>query len=43
MDFSTMLRKIKQKQYRSKEEFELDLELIWENCFTYNTGEVRFE
>ena len=41
MDFQTMSRKVKQKQYKSKAEFSDDLELIWSNCFTYNTGDVR--
>lgn len=41
MDFQTMLKKVKQKQYKSKREFAEDLELIWNNCFTYNTGDVR--
>ena len=40
MDFQSMLRKVKQKQYKSKAEFKDDLELIWSNCFTYNTGDV---
>ena len=41
MDFQTMTRKVKQKQYKSKAEFRDDLELIWANCSTYNTGDVR--
>ncbi|KAI3611684.1 saga complex protein [Moniliophthora roreri] len=36
MDFQTMLRKVKQKQYKSKKEFKDDLDLIWSNCLTYN-------
>lgn len=36
-----MLKKVKQKQYKSKREFEDDLDLIWTNCFTYNSTEVR--
>ncbi|KAJ3520663.1 hypothetical protein NM688_g9130 [Phlebia brevispora] len=43
MDLQTMLRKVKQKQYKSKREFEDDLDLIWSNCFTYNSTEVRHE
>ncbi|TFK33829.1 hypothetical protein BDQ12DRAFT_727456 [Crucibulum laeve] len=39
MDFQTMLKKVKQKQYKSKREFQDDLELIWSNCFTYNATE----
>jgi hypothetical protein len=40
MDFQTMLKKVKQKQYKSKREFKDDLDLIWSNCFTYNATEV---
>ncbi|TFK71075.1 hypothetical protein BDN72DRAFT_487042 [Pluteus cervinus] len=39
MDFQTMLKKVKQKQYKSKREFEDDLDLIWSNCNTYNAAE----
>ncbi|KAF8873938.1 hypothetical protein BD779DRAFT_1568335 [Infundibulicybe gibba] len=39
MDFQTMLKKVKQKQYKSKREFMDDLELIWSNCYTYNATE----
>lgn len=41
MDFQTMQRKVKQKAYKSKREFQDDLDLIWTNCFTYNALEVR--
>ena len=41
MDFQTMLKKVKQKQYKSKREFKDDLDLIWSNCLTYNAAEVR--
>ena len=41
MDFQTMLRKVKQKNYRSKREFQDDLDLIWTNCYTYNASEVK--
>ena len=41
MDLQTMLKKVKQKQYKSKREFKDDLDLIWSNCFTYNSTEVR--
>lgn len=37
-----MLRKVKQKQYKSKKEFQDDLDLIWSNCYTYNATEVSF-
>lgn len=40
MDFATMLKKVKSKQYKSKREFKDDLELIWANCYTYNAAEV---
>jgi transcriptional activator SPT7 len=40
MDLQTMLKKVKQKQYKSKREFKDDLDLIWSNCFTYNATEV---
>ncbi|KAM6502915.1 hypothetical protein JOM56_002892 [Amanita muscaria] len=39
MDLQTMLKKVKQKQYKSKREFQDDLDLIWCNCFTYNAAE----
>ncbi|KAF9476670.1 hypothetical protein BDN70DRAFT_882134 [Pholiota conissans] len=39
MDFQTMLKKVKQKQYKSKREFKDDLDLIWSNCLTYNAAE----
>ncbi|KAI0087073.1 hypothetical protein BDY19DRAFT_955929 [Irpex rosettiformis] len=39
MDFQTMQRKVKQKAYKSKREFQDDLDLIWSNCFTYNALE----
>ncbi|EJD08192.1 uncharacterized protein FOMMEDRAFT_164896 [Fomitiporia mediterranea MF3/22] len=34
-----MIRKIKQKSYKSKVEFQDDFELIWSNCFVYNTDD----
>jgi len=40
MDFQTMSKKVKQKQYKSKREFKDDLELIWSNCYTYNASDV---
>ncbi|KAF8161610.1 hypothetical protein B0H34DRAFT_841288 [Crassisporium funariophilum] len=39
MDLQTMLKKVKQKQYKSKRDFKDDLDLIWSNCFTYNAAE----
>ncbi|KAF8058681.1 hypothetical protein FPV67DRAFT_1720647 [Lyophyllum atratum] len=41
MDFTTMLKKVKSKQYKSKREFKDDLELIWSNCLTYNAAEIH--
>lgn len=41
MDLQTVQKKVKSKQYKSKKEFADDLDLIWSNCYTYNTGEVR--
>lgn len=40
MDLQSMLKKVKQKQYKSKREFKDDLDLIWSNCYTYNATEV---
>ncbi|KAA1476547.1 hypothetical protein DENSPDRAFT_867330 [Dentipellis sp. KUC8613] len=39
MDLQTMLKKVKQKHYKSKKEFKDDLDLIWSNCWTYNATE----
>jgi transcriptional activator SPT7 len=36
MDIGTMLKKLKQLQYKSKKEFVDDLSLIWTNCLKYN-------
>ncbi|KAK7029559.1 Transcriptional activator spt7 [Paramarasmius palmivorus] len=38
MDFQSMLKKVKQKAYKSKKEFKDDLDLIWSNCFQYNAA-----
>lgn len=40
MDFQTMSKKLKARQYKSKKEFKDDLDLIWSNCCTYNSTEV---
>ena len=40
MDFTPMLKIVKQWQYKSKKEFRYDLDLIWSNCFLYNATEV---
>ncbi|KIY67539.1 hypothetical protein CYLTODRAFT_490531 [Cylindrobasidium torrendii FP15055 ss-10] len=39
MDFGTMQKKARAKGYRSKAEFNADLEKIWRNCYMYNTTE----
>lgn len=36
MDIGSMIKKLKQLQYKSKKEFVGDLELIWKNCEAYN-------
>ena len=38
MDLSTVLKKLKAFQYFDKQDFAKDLDLIWENCLTYNTS-----
>ena len=40
MDLGTMHKRLRNKEYGSKQEFATDLQLIYENCFTYNTDEV---
>ncbi|MCJ1287821.1 Transcriptional activator spt7 [Xylographa opegraphella] len=42
MDLSTMTKKLKAVQYKSKHEFIGDLNLIWQNCLTYNTDPAHF-
>ncbi len=37
MDLNTVMRKLKNLEYKSKQGFIDDLMLIWSNCFTYNT------
>lgn len=37
MDIGTMIKKLKQLQYKSKKEFCDDLSLIWTNCMKYNS------
>ena len=39
MDLSKMKKKLSQRQYKSKQDFAADLELIWDNCRTYNPPE----
>jgi transcriptional activator SPT7 len=38
MDIGTMIKKLKQFAYKSKQEFVEDLYLIWNNCLKYNTS-----
>lgn len=40
MDLSTILRNAKARKYKNKAEFAADLDLIWKNCFEYNSQEV---
>ncbi|PWN51023.1 hypothetical protein IE53DRAFT_368416 [Violaceomyces palustris] len=37
MDLGTMQKKIKSGQYKNKKQFAHDLDLIWDNCLTYNS------
>lgn len=39
MDLGTMSKKLKSQEYMSKQQFVDDLNLIFTNCFTYNTAE----
>ncbi len=38
MDLSTVLRNVRAHKYKNKAEFASDLDLIWDNCYHYNTG-----
>ncbi|KAF2200546.1 hypothetical protein GQ43DRAFT_373564 [Delitschia confertaspora ATCC 74209] len=42
MDIGTMMKKLKQLQYKSKKEFVDDLMLIWSNCLKYNADPAHF-
>ncbi|KAL8833403.1 MAG: hypothetical protein Q9170_004284 [Blastenia crenularia] len=42
MDLGTMTKKLKAIQYKSKQEFVTDLNLIWSNCLTYNANPEHF-
>ncbi|KAH7099858.1 hypothetical protein BKA62DRAFT_831355 [Auriculariales sp. MPI-PUGE-AT-0066] len=42
MDLATMSKKVKQRQYKSKEDFAHDLSLIWDNCLKYNVGKDHY-
>ncbi|PWN35736.1 uncharacterized protein FA14DRAFT_46247 [Meira miltonrushii] len=37
MDLGTMLRNVRQGRYKNKPQFMRDLDLIWDNCLTYNS------
>lgn len=41
MDLQTMQKKVKSHAYKNKQDFGIDLNLIWENCLTYNSDPVR--
>ena len=38
MDLGTMQKKLRGGQYRDKDQFAADLNLIWDNCLTYNAA-----
>ncbi|CAI7577256.1 unnamed protein product [Penicillium pancosmium] len=42
MDLGSMTKKLKGIQYRSKQDFVDDLNLIWANCLKYNTNPEHF-
>lgn len=42
MDLSTVMKKLKSFQYKSKKDFVSDLMLIWKNCLTYNADPKHF-
>jgi transcriptional activator SPT7 len=42
MDIGTMMKKLKQLQYKSKKDFVDDLMLIWSNCLKYNADPSHF-
>ncbi|KAJ5308333.1 hypothetical protein N7476_008989 [Penicillium atrosanguineum] len=42
MDLGSMTKKLKGLQYRSKQDFVDDLNLIWANCLKYNTNLEHF-
>ena len=43
MDFSTIREKILKSKYKNIEEFKSDVDLIWENCRTFNQGGPLFD
>ncbi|KAI9735894.1 MAG: Transcriptional activator spt7 [Cirrosporium novae-zelandiae] len=42
MDLGSMTKKLKAIQYKSKQEFVNDLNLIWDNCLKYNANPEHF-
>ncbi len=42
MDLGTVMKKLKALQYKSKKEFVEDLQIIWQNCLTYNADPNHF-
>lgn len=42
MDLNTVMKKMKNLSYNSKEEFVEDLMLIWNNCLTYNADPKHY-
>lgn len=42
MDLNTVMKKLKNLQYNSKQEFVDDIMLIWSNCLTYNADPKHF-
>ncbi|KAL9029848.1 MAG: hypothetical protein Q9196_001960 [Gyalolechia fulgens] len=42
MDLGSMTKKLKNIQYKSKQEFVTDLNLIWSNCLNYNANPDHF-
>ena len=42
MDLGAVTKKLKQLQYKSKDEFVKDLNLIWDNCMKYNANPGHF-
>ncbi|EGW33741.1 uncharacterized protein SPAPADRAFT_147731 [Spathaspora passalidarum NRRL Y-27907] len=42
MDLNTVMKKLKNLSYNSKQEFVDDLMLIWNNCLTYNADPKHF-
>ena len=41
MDLGTISKKLRSSSYKSKASFMRDLDLIWDNCFFYNSDPVQ--